>query len=131
MVGFVLGLVKGWKFWAVIVLASTCLAVVHAYNSAIKDAIHERERADAWHKASLQWKSAYKRSETLREQETRSAVYSADRERKQCNQRVADSLKSAAAIRSVVRVQEIQVPGTCVADGVINTDQLRDALGVN
>lgn len=130
MVGFALGLVKGWKLWAGLAVIAMIFAVVHSYNFAIKDAVAEKERADAWHKSSLSWKSAYERSENLRQQEAGQAVSSANREREQCNQRVADSLASAQRIRSVVRVQEVITPGICPST-VISSNELRDALGAN
>lgn len=128
MVGYALGLVKGWKLWAALALLSVLAAMVYSYNNAIADAVREKERANAWHKTSLSWKSAYERSESLREQEAGQAVSSANREREQCNQRVADSLASSQRIRSVVRVQEINVPGVC-SSAIISSNELRDALG--
>lgn len=130
MVGFALGLVKGWKLWAGLAAILAIVTVIHSYNSAIKDAEREKQRADAWYKAAGQWKSAYERSEGLREQETRQAVSSASRERLQCNKRVADSLASSQRIRSVVRVQEVTIPGVCPS-AVISSDELRNALGAN
>lgn len=130
MVGFVLGLAKYWKLWLGAALIGMGFAIVFAYNNAIKEAEDQKERADGWHKASQEWQRAYRRSENLRERESRQAVSSFDRERQQCNQRVAASLQSSERIRSVVRVERVEVPGTCDAGTVISTDELRDALGV-
>jgi hypothetical protein len=131
MVGFALGLVKGWKLWAGLALIALVSTIVISYNNAIKTAVSEKERADAWQKATASWQAAYRRSEGLREQESRQAVSSFERERQQCNQRVADSLQSAQRIRSVVRVERVEVPGTCEAGSVITTDELRNALGTD
>lgn len=142
MVGFALGFLKFGsfvkKYWYVFVGIAVALSGAYAinlmvrnYNDAIEDAIVANERADKWKNSSEQWEASFRQSESFREQETRSAVSSADRERVVCNQRVADARQSRERINTITRVVPNENNQVCPPAGVISTNELRDALGAN
>lgn len=133
MVGFALGFLS--KYWKLFAIAAAVLSVAFAinlfvrkYNDAIETAIEETHSANEWKRSSDAWKAAFKRSEGLREQETRQAISSLERENVVCNQRVASAIRSSTRIREITRVVPNENNQVCPAAGVITTDELRDAL---
>lgn len=135
MVGFVLAFRKYWKYIAIIVavlsVAYAINATVRSYNEAIADVVVQKQRADDWKKSSGKWQASYRASEILRKQETGQAISSSERERLICNQRVAGAFQSRERINTITRVIPNENNQVCPPAGVINTDELRAALGTD
>ena len=139
MVGFALGFLNfGRKYWKYIAIIAVVLSVAYAinlmvrsYNDAIETAITEKQRADDWKQSSEKWQASFRAAESIREQETRQAISSSERERIVCNKRVADAMQSRERINTITRVVPNEENRICPPAGVINTDELRDALGTN
>ena len=142
MVGFALGFLKFGnfvkKYWYIFVGIAVALSVVYAinlmvrnYNDAIEDAQTQKQLAEEWKQSSEQWEASFRAAEGLREQETRQAISSSERERVVCNKRVADALQSRERINTITRVVPNEENRICPAAGVISTDELRDALRTN
>lgn len=139
MVGFALGFLNfGRKYWKYIAIIAVVLSVAYAinlmvrsYNDAIETAITEKQRADDWKQSSEQWQASFRATEGLREQETRQAISSSERERVICNQRVADALRTRERINTITRVVPNEENRICPPAGVITSDELRNALGAD
>ena len=140
MVGFALGLAKvsgffkkHWKVFAIIFfvlsVAYAITLMVRNYNDAIEGKMIAEQQVVEWKKNSDGWKASFERAESLREQETRQAVSSIERERIVCNKRVADALQTRERINTITRVVPNENNQVCPAAGVITSNELRDALG--
>lgn len=132
MVGFALAFRKYWKLIALVaVMLSVAYAIsslIRSYNEAIADTVYQTQRANEWKASSDKWQAAFRTSEVLREQESRQAISSANRERNVCNQRVAGAFQSRERINTITRVVPNESNQVCPPAGVINTDELRAAL---
>lgn len=118
-----------WIIGVIVGAALTINVLRLDLNTANANAAAWRKASDAWSANAGAWKASFTASERIRAREQSTANTAASTLSTQCDARVAEARRSAAAINTLVTKAPTYDASHCPVRSLFDHGSLRDALG--